>query len=130
MKRLPVIYFTPFIASFNNAIYGVLLLFEQKGLFYSDWEVYKIFDIISGSSILFVAYLIATSKKMCIYYKCSCWLLMIMHIISLIYLYTPIKVITYIYAITILSMISLVASTAAILGRKTCRTIVQYRKRL
>lgn len=118
-------YLTPFIASVNNTIYGVLLYLQCKDIYEASPSIYKTFDILSGSSILFISYLISASRHMCKYYKTSCWLLMIMHIMSIIYLYTPITVIEYIYALTVLSMISTVASTAAILGHKTYKTIHQ-----
>ena len=129
MKDTLIRYLTPFIASLNNVIYGVLLYLQYNGEIELRNCVYKTFDVLCGSSLLFVFYLISTSKHMCLFYKSACWLIVFMHIMTLVYLYTSVTVISYIYGITIMSMFALILSTAAILGRKTAKAINQAYKR-
>lgn len=123
-------YFTPFIISVMDFINGVLIYMEYVQHVSVDGNVYKLLSITGGSSILVIAYMLATSRHMCRYYKCSCWILMFMHVISVVYIYTPIAVVTYIYALTVLSMVALVLATAAILCRKTIRVIRRAYRRV
>lgn len=123
-------YFTPFIISVIDFINGVLLYMEYVQHVSVDGKIYKLLSITGGSSILVIAYMLATCRHMCRYYKASCWILMLMHIISLIYIYTPITVVTYIYVLTVFSMISSVLATAAILCGKTIRVIRRSYRRV
>lgn len=130
MIKTIIRYTTPFIASINDVIYGVLLYMEHIEKHEIDNKIYETLDLLGGSSILLIAYLIVTSRHMCKFYKTACWIILFMHVFSIIYIYTPITVIEYIYAFTVLSMFACVSSTIAVLGRRTTRVIRQQYRRL
>lgn len=123
-------YLTPFIASVIDVIYGVSLYINYVEPEMISQKFFNLLSLTGGSSILLIGYLISTSKHMCKYYKLSCWIIFFMHVLSIVYTYTPITFIEYIYVFTILSMVSLVVSTVSILGCKTSRAIRQAYKRV
>lgn len=79
-KKLIRIY-TPFIFAIAALINGVLYLNEYNGL------LYRILSEITGNSLLAILYIIATSKRMCIWYKSTNYLLFMIHIPNILYYY-------------------------------------------
>lgn len=114
---------TPFITIVADSINGVLLYrqYELNVGIYDD--IYPVFNHLTGSSILLMSYVISTSNHMCIYYKMSCYTLIVMHLFSILYVYTNISVIEYVYYAWVLLSISFVMWLVAVLGHKTCKTI-------
>lgn len=123
-------YFTPFIISVIDFINGVLLYLQYVQDIDIDGRIYKLMSITGGSSMIVIAYILATSRHMCKYYKASCWILMFMHFISFVYIYIEITIVEYVYALTVLSMISAVMATASILCSKTIKVIRQSYRRV
>lgn len=125
MIRTTIKMLTPFIISSVDVVNGVLLYLQSYcGYNYSN-RLYSLLSHISGSSILLIAYVIVNSTHMCKYYKSSCWSLLMMHVFTIIYLYTDIKLLWYIYTTWTICALSLVLWTASILGKKTYNTIHQ-----
>lgn len=123
-------YFTPFIISVIDFINGVLLYLQYVQDIDIDGRIYKLMSITGGSSMIVIAYILATSRHMCKYYKASYWILMFMHFISFVYIYIEITIVEYVYALTVLSMISAVMATASILCSKTIKVIRQSYRRV
>ena len=123
-------YFTPFIISVIDFINGVLLYLQYVQDIDIDGRIYKLMSITGGSSMIVIAYILATSRYMCKYYKASYWILMFMHFISFVYIYIEITIVEYVYALTVLSMISAVMATASILCSKTIKVIRQSYRRV
>jgi hypothetical protein len=91
VKRLIKIY-TPFICAITAIIHGVLFLKGYKG------QAYYILNDITGHSILLILYVLATSKKMCKWYKITCNLLLSIHILNISYSIFSFSYFTAIYA--------------------------------
>lgn len=73
--------YTPFICAIIAIIHGVLSLLEYQG------SLYYILNEFTGHSIFVLLYFIATSKRMCKWYKITIYLLLSIHILNLIYLF-------------------------------------------
>lgn len=116
---------TPFIAIIADAINGVLLYRQYELELMVDTRLYPTFDHSTGSSVLVIGYILATSSHMCKYYKISCWLIILMHVFSIIYVWTPIKIIEYIYFCWVILGFAFVMWVIPILGNKTAKTIDQ-----
>lgn len=78
IDRLIRIY-TPFICAVIAIIHGVLYLCECTG------TIYWILGNFTGHSILVIGYIIATSKRMCIWYKMTTYMLMYVNVINILY---------------------------------------------
>ena len=78
VARLIRIY-TPFICALTAIIHGVLYLMQYGG------TLQYYLNEMTGQSIIMVAYLLATSKRMCRWYRYTCWLLMLVHMLNLLY---------------------------------------------
>lgn len=122
-------FLTPFITIIADAINGVLLYRQYELEKVVDERIYPTIDHLTGSSILLIAYVLCTSTHMCIYYKTSCWTLIFIHVLSIVYVYTSITVIEYIYYVWVLLGFSFIMWTISVLGYKTAKTISQSCKR-
>lgn len=129
MLKTCIILLTPFIISIVDIINGVLLYLQYFCEVKVDYRLYQAMTHTTGSSILLMVYVIYRSTHMCKYYKSACWMILIMHIISIIYHYTPISLINYLYIVWVISAMALVVSTISILGYKTYKTINSACKR-
>jgi hypothetical protein len=78
ISRLIKIY-TPFICAVTALIHGVLSLCKYKGI------IYGILSEVTGHSILIIFYILATSKKMCVWYKITNLLLLLLHFFNFAY---------------------------------------------
>lgn len=118
MIKIIIKYLTPFIASLVDIINGVFLYIEYILKQEVDCRFYDLISHSTGSSLLFVAFVLVMADDMCKFYKASCWALLIMHMISITYIYTPIAVTAYIYIFLLFSMFSLITITISVLGHK------------
>ena len=78
ISRLIKIY-TPVICAVTALIHGVLSLSNYDGI------IYGILSEVTGHSILIIFYILATSKKMCIWYKITNLLLLSLHFFNFAY---------------------------------------------
>lgn len=78
ISRLIKIY-TPFICAVTALIHGVLSLSEYRG------AIYGVLNNLTGHSVLIIFYMLATSKKMCIWYKITNLLLLSLHLFNIAY---------------------------------------------
>ena len=76
IARLIKIY-TPFICALSAIIHGVLYFIKYRGIMYS------ILNEFTGHSFLLIIYIICSSKKMCIWYKITNYLLLSIHIFNI-----------------------------------------------
>lgn len=120
---------TPFIISVIDVIDGVLLYLEHYKGITVDARFYSLISHSTGSSILVLLYIIVSSTHMCKYYKTSCWMIVFMHTLTILYIYTNITLLFYLLGVWIFSGISLVCWTISVLGHKTYKTIHQSYKR-
>lgn len=102
LSRLIRIY-TPFICALAAIIHGVLYLFKYQG------ELYWLLGNLTGHSILLIAYIIATSKRMCIWYKTTTYLLLSINIINIMYRYGIINNDYIIYIGLVINFIALIS---------------------
>lgn len=72
--------YTPFICAIIAIIHGVLYFTDCDGV------IFSIFGEIAGHSILAILYIIATSKRMCKWYKITNYLLLSIHFVNLLYI--------------------------------------------
>lgn len=80
VARLIGIY-TPFICAIVAIIHGVLSLVNYDGI------LYYVFSEATGHSFLLITYIIATSKRMCKWYKITNYLLLSIHFVNLMYIF-------------------------------------------
>lgn len=116
---------TPFIAIIIDSINGVLLYRQYELHLEVETRLYSTFDHSTGSSILLIGYVLSTSTHMCIYYKISGLSIIAMHIFSIVYIWTPIKIIEYIYFVWVILGFAFIMWVISILGSKTAKTISQ-----
>lgn len=102
IKQLIRVY-TPFIMAIVSAIHSTLFIVDHEGL------VYNIFANSCGYSILAIAYIMATSRRMCKWYKATNWLLMSVCILNTIYLIWDFRLIILLYATNGLSLAAMIA---------------------
>lgn len=102
IKRLIRIY-TPFIMAVASVIHASLFFFGYEGVAYGN------ISSTFGFSILTSIYISATSNRMCFWYKTTNYLLIVVHLVNLIYINTDLSGIVYLYAILIISILSVIA---------------------
>lgn len=102
IKKLIRIY-TPFICTIIALIHGVLFLNKYKGI------LDVILSEISGHSILLILYIIATSHRMCKWYKITNYLLLSIHIMNIGFVFNFITYDILLYVIIILSIFALIS---------------------
>lgn len=100
-KKLIRIY-TPFLMAFVSFVHSVLYLSGYEGL------AYNIFSATCGYSILAIAYIIATSRRMCKFYKATNWLLFSVNVLNLLYFVLPIGFVTLIYSTLSMSIAAMI----------------------
>ena len=101
IARLIRIY-TPFICALAAIVHGVLFLQEYEG------NAIYVFSDLTGHSIVMVAYILATSKRMCRWYKYTCYLLLIMHFLNLAYVAFDIDYYILLYAGLVINIFALI----------------------
>lgn len=125
-----LIYSAPFFLCVIAIIHGILYISGYRGEF-----LYQASDI-SGHSIFCVYFILIFTRRMCIWYKSSCWMLILYHVFNIIcykiiFMYGDkyIKPITLIYSMIIFSTISLLLWFISDSCRKTIKLIRQSYKR-
>lgn len=94
--------YTPFICAVIATIHEVLYLMNyESNLFY-------ILNEFTGHSILLILYIIATSHRMCKWYKITNYLLLSIHFLNLLYIAGYIDYYILLYLGLILNIISLI----------------------
>lgn len=101
VARLIRIY-TPFICALAAIIHGVSFLCGHESCI-----DYALSDL-TGHSILLIAYVLATSKRMCKWYKLTCWLLALLHVLNLSYYYLGIEYYMVIYVGLVINFTALI----------------------
>lgn len=101
VARLIRIY-TPFICALSALIHGVLSLCEYDGY------AYYVLSDMTGHSLLLLSYVFATSKRMCKWYKLTCWLLVLIHVLNLSYVAFGIEYYTILYAGLVINILALI----------------------
>lgn len=102
VARLIRIY-TPFICAVVAIIHGVLSLSKYNGI------LYYILSEFTGHSILILMYFIATSRRMCVWYKRTIYLLLSIHILNLVYLFGLIEYYKLIYCAIVINILALIS---------------------
>ena len=91
--------YTPFICTITVLLNGVLFL---RGV--TELSSIYLMATISGNSILLDLYILATSRRMCIWYKLTVVLLLIIQICGLLYNHFGFKYSLYIWIVILLSL--------------------------
>lgn len=125
MLRTIIKMLTPFIIAFVDVISGVIMFLRLRLDYNIDLSYRDLISHTTGSSILLMLYVIVNSTHMCKYYKSACYMILALHIYTIIYVYTDITTITYTYTVIVFSLLSLVCWTISVLGHKTYKTIHQ-----
>lgn len=102
LRRLVQLY-APFVCTITAYINGYKFLNGSL----TDSFVYNC-SINAGFSVIMVLYVMATAKRMCIWYKMNLGCLLGICACSFIYKYTPISEVVYFYAVTLLSGIGII----------------------
>lgn len=102
VRKLLRIY-TPFICTLVALIYGVLLLMDIE---FANADY--ILSAVTGNSIIVVAYMWATSKRMCIWYKLNLLCLLLIHIDGLIYFLSDMNFTPYCYSVILIATAGLI----------------------
>lgn len=95
--------YTPFICALSAIIHGVLYLLKYEG------ELYWLLGNLTGHSILLISYIIATSKRMCIWYKVTTYLLLLINIVNIMYRYNIINSDYIIYIGIVINFFALIS---------------------
>lgn len=115
----------PFVILLNDIIYGALVYIKLETKIEVDKNLFYLLSHICGSSIYVVLYIICHSTHMCVYYKSSCYMLLNMHIFTIMYLYTDITFIRYLYYMGVMGMFTFIMWVASLFALKTAKTINQ-----
>lgn len=100
IHRLIRIY-TPFICAVAAIIHGVLYLIDYK------CTLRIILGEFTGHSILLILYILATSKKMCKWYKYTNYLLISIHVVNILYFAKIISYDTLLYVGIVINIFAL-----------------------
>lgn len=92
--------YTPFICAIVAIIHGVLSLTNYDG------SLYYILNEFTGHSIFVLLYIIATSRRMCKWYKLTVWLLLSIHLLNLLYLFGYIDYYRVLYAGIVINILA------------------------
>ena len=95
--------YTPFISALIALIHGVLLLLDYDGVLL--W----ILGELTGHSVLMIAYILATSRRMCKWYKITAVLLLLPHLINIGYYIGWISYNSVIYLGITIAILALIA---------------------
>lgn len=95
--------YTPFICTLVALVSGVLFIREDI----SEEFIY-LSSVATGNSLLIIAYLFATSLRMCIWYKLNLLCLMLVQLCGLAYYFTDMDFTLYVYVITLLSAMGII----------------------
>ena len=91
--------YTPFICTITVLLNGVLFL---SGI--TELSAVYLMATVSGNSILLDLYILATSRRMCIWYKLTVVLLLMVQICGLLYNHFDFKYSLYIWIVILLSL--------------------------
>lgn len=120
---------TPFIVCIANVVNGILMYLKHVEGKAINENIYVDLSHTCASSIICIGCILAYSTHMCKYYKASCWLIIAMHVMALVYQHTGFEYVPYLYSIWVLGVFCFVCSVISILGYKTANTINQACKR-
>lgn len=95
--------YTPFICTLVALVSGMLFIREDI----SEEFIY-LSSVATGNSLLIIAYLFATSLRMCIWYKLNLLCLMLVQLCGLAYYFTDMDFTLYVYVITLLSAMGII----------------------
>lgn len=101
LARLIRIY-TPFVCALSSIIHGVLFLVKYDGFLY--WFLGNL----TGHSIFLLSYILATSKRMCIWYKRTVYLLLCINIVNILYHVKLISGLELIYIGLVINIVALI----------------------
>lgn len=102
ISRLIRIY-TPFICALVAMIHGVFYLLGYES------DIYYFFNETAGHSFCMIAYLLATSKRMCKWYKITVLMLLVVHVLNIIYLLGYIDSYMILYAGLIVNIFAIIS---------------------
>lgn len=83
--------YTPFICALAAIIHGVLYLTHYEGM------AYHVLSEFTGHSLILLLYVLSTSRRMCKWYKMTVYLLLGVHILNLLYLFTDMDYYVFFY---------------------------------
>lgn len=115
----------PFIILLSDIIYGALVYMDAERDVPLNENLCYVISHTCGSSIFVVLYIIAHSTHMCIYYKTSCYILLCMHIFTIIYIYTDITFLQYIYYFGVMCMLVFITWVISLFTQRTACLISQ-----
>lgn len=95
--------YTPFICALVAIIHGVFYLSE-----YSSRLCY-IMNEFTGHSILILLYILATSSRMCVWYKITVYLLLTIHFLNLFYLFGMVEYYKIVYAGLVINILAFIS---------------------
>lgn len=93
--------YTPFIFALAAIIHGVLYLAEYQGV------VYRFLGEFAGHSFFALFYILATSKRMCRWFRITLWLLLSIHVLNLCYIFGWVGSYTLIYTGLVINILAL-----------------------
>ena len=101
IRKLIRIY-TPFICALMAIVNGVLFILDYSGI------IYRLLSEFTGHSFLLIMYILATSKRMCVWYKATTWLLLLIHIPNTLYYYHILQSTEVIYIGIVINILALI----------------------
>lgn len=120
---------TPFIISLVDIVNGVILYLKIEYNFEINGKILSASSHVFGSSVLLIAYILVRSPHMCKYYKASCYSLLMFHLYAILYIFTSISFLWYMYVSWVILSVSLICWIVYILGARTRRLIRQSYRR-
>lgn len=95
--------YTPFLCTIMAFLNGVLFIKGEEGI-----PMIELLATFSGSSIIVVLYMFATSMRMCIWYKMNLFCLLLIQICGLLYNYYNIDTSLYLWVVVLLSAMGVI----------------------
>lgn len=102
MLRRFIRIYTPFICAIAAIVHGIIFL-QGK-----DSEFLCLLGDITGHSIIMIAYILSSSRRMCRWYKYTCYLLLFSHAINISYVIFDIDYYRIINAGLVINFISVI----------------------
>lgn len=109
--------YTPFIFAIIALIHGVLYFTDYEGI------LYHVFSDVSGHSVFAILYIMATSKRMCKWYKLTNIFLLFGHVINLLYVFDIIHFYTVLYLGMVINMLAFITFIIFLTTRNIIKVI-------
>lgn len=109
--------YTPFICAIVSIVHIFLYIDGYRG------SLYGVLNNLTGHSVIVILFILYHSRRMCKWYKLSCWMLILIHVSNILYHIGFVKYDDSIFITLLLSIVSLMFSVIFIATKRISNSI-------